>query len=64
MIRPLLQFTAAHARALRAAVRSRSDDTGASSLETVVIALGLLALAAAVVAAITVAVNSRIAQIN
>lgn len=41
-----------------------SDDTGASVLEMVVIAAGVLALAIAVIAAITSAVNSRIAQIS
>lgn len=41
-----------------------SDDTGASVLEMVVIAAGVLALAIAVIAAITSAVNSRLAQIS
>ena len=39
-------------------------DVGLSTLEIVVIALGLFLLATALVAALTAAVNSRIAQIN
>ena len=39
-------------------------DSGLSTLEVVVIALGLFLLASALVAAITVAVNSRMNQIQ
>ena len=59
-------------RAFAAAVRQRaagpapssSRDLGASTLEIVVIALGLFLVAGVLVAAITAAVNSRLAQIN
>ena len=45
--------------------RHRPDgDSGLSTLEVVVIALGLFLLASALVAAITVAVNSRMNQIQ
>lgn len=43
---------------------SSSRDLGASTLEIVVIALGLFLVAGVLVAAITAAVNSRLAQIN
>ncbi|HEY3545803.1 MAG TPA: hypothetical protein VGK17_06890 [Propionicimonas sp.] len=42
----------------------RLDDDGASTLELVIIILGLILLAAALVAALTLAVNRRLAQIN
>jgi hypothetical protein len=41
-----------------------SDDSGVSTLEVIVIALGLFLLAGAAVAVIANAVNSRTAQIN
>lgn len=41
-----------------------SDDSGISTLEVIVIALGLFLLAGAAVAVIANAVNSRTAQIN
>lgn len=41
-----------------------SDDAGISTLEVIVIALGLFLLAGAAVAVIANAVNSRTAQIN
>lgn len=44
--------------------RHLRDDAGLSTLEIVVIALGLFLLAGALVAAITVAVNSRMNQIQ
>jgi len=40
------------------------DDAGLSTLEVVVIALGLFLIAGILVAAITTAVTSRLAQIN
>lgn len=43
---------------------ARADDAGLSTLEVVVIALGLFLIAGVAVAAITTAVNSRISQIN
>lgn len=49
-------------RRLRA--RTGRPDGGISTLEVVVIALGLFILAGALVAAITAAVNSRMNQIN
>ncbi|TNM66882.1 hypothetical protein FHN55_12320 [Streptomyces sp. NP160] len=50
----------------RAAGQSSSSarDVGASTLEIVVIALGLFLVAGVLVAAITAAVNTRLAQIN
>jgi hypothetical protein len=48
-------------RRLRSAA---SDDSGISTLEVIVIALGLFLLAGAAVAVIANAVNSRTAQIN
>jgi hypothetical protein len=44
--------------------RRPRDDAGLSTLEIVVISLGLFLLAGALVAAITVAVNSRMNQIQ
>lgn len=44
--------------------RRPGADSGLSTLEVVVIALGLFLLASALVAAITVAVNSRMNQIQ
>ena len=44
--------------------RRPGEDSGLSTLEVVVIALGLFLLASALVAAITVAVNSRMNQIQ
>ena len=41
-----------------------SDDSGISTLEVIVIALGLFLLAGAAVAVIANAVNSRTSQIN
>ncbi|MBF5082400.1 hypothetical protein [Quadrisphaera sp. INWT6] len=41
-----------------------SADRGVSTLEVVVIALGLFLVAGVLVAAITTAINTRIAQIN
>jgi len=49
------------------AVRRRErvqDDAGMSTLEVVVIAVGLLVIAGIAVAALTAAVNRRIAQIQ
>jgi len=61
-----LQILAATARltADRVAGRPHDDDAGLSTLEVVVIALGLFLIAGILVAAITTAVNSRLAQIN
>jgi len=44
--------------------RRAPDDAGASTLELVIIILGLIAVAAALVAVVTVAVTSRLDQIN
>lgn len=52
------------ASARRAARDVASSDAGATTLEIVIIILGLIALAAALVAALTVAVNRRLDQIN
>lgn len=52
----------------RTAIRDRftgtGHETGASTLEMAVITLALLVVAGILVAAITAAVNSRVAQIN
>ena len=52
----------------RTAIRNRfagtNPEAGATTLESAVIALGLLLIAGILVAAITAAVNSRVAQIN
>lgn len=49
----------------RADVRRRVDsDTGASTLELVIIVLGLIAVAGLLVVAITAAVQRRVNQIN
>lgn len=50
--------------AARARRRRGQGDDGLSTLEVVVIALGLFLIAGVVVAAITAAVNSRVSQIN
>ena len=44
--------------------RGRSDDDGIGTLEMVIIALGLMAIAALLVAALTAAVGRRTSQIN
>ena len=49
----------------RARVRGRiGNDTGASTLELVIIVLGLIAVAGLLVVAITAAVQRRVNQIN
>ena len=48
----------------RRAGADADSDAGLSTLEVVVIALGLFLLAGALVAAITVAVNTRMSQIQ
>lgn len=51
----------------RRTVRERvgpTDDAGASTLELVIIILGMIALAAALVAVVTLAVNRRLDQIT
>lgn len=52
------------ASARRATRETASSDAGATTLEIVIIILGLIALAAALVAALTIAVNRRLEQIN
>ncbi len=56
----------AHATQLRTAVRSRraADDAGVSTLEMVIIALGLMTVAGLLVAALTVAVTNRTNKIK
>ncbi len=44
--------------------RSRGEDTGASTLELVILILGLITVATILVAALTAAVKSRTDQIN
>lgn len=52
------------AKTTRTAPPGRPRDAGLSTLEIVVIALGLFLIAGALVAVITGAVNSRLNQIN
>lgn len=61
-----LATTLLHRGSDRAASRHgpRQREAGVSTLEVVVIALGLFLIATALVAAITVAVNSRMNQIQ
>lgn len=47
-----------------AQLRDAGDDTGVSTLEMVIIALGLMAVAGILVAAITTAVTSRTNQLQ
>ncbi|MDO8119704.1 hypothetical protein Q6346_00075 [Isoptericola sp. b490] len=49
---------------LRARERVGPDDAGASTLELVIIILGLIAVAAALVTVVTLAVNRRLDQIT
>lgn len=48
---------------IRSAWASRQDDEGASTLELVILILGLIAVATMLVAALTAAVRSRTDQI-
>jgi hypothetical protein len=62
-------FALAYLNALIASTRTRlrnrlGDDTGASTLELVIIVLGLIAVAGLLVVAITAAVQRRVNQIN
>lgn len=59
----LLGLTYTARRALRERVNP-ADDVGLSTLEIVIIILGLMALAAALVVVLTAAVNRRLDQIN
>jgi Flp pilus assembly protein TadG len=61
----LIAFGGAQARLSRqlAAVRA-GDDVGVSTLEMVIIALGLMAVAGILVAAVTAAVTSRTNQLQ
>lgn len=63
---PLFLLLRAHATHLRMAVRSRRapDDAGVSTLEMVIIALGLMTVAGLLVAALTVAVTNRTNKIK
>jgi hypothetical protein len=63
---PLFLLLRVHANQLRTAVRSRrsAGDAGVSTLEMVIIALGLMAVAGLLVAALTVAVTNRTNQIK
>jgi len=61
-----LIFLRGYAVATRRAVRERygDNDVGASTLELVIIILGLIAVATLLVVAITAAVQRRVDQIN
>lgn len=52
------------ATSLTSAVRRTGGERGSVTLEQVIVALGLFLLAVGVVAGITAAVNSRLAQIT
>ena len=63
----LLTVVTGYAASAHRAVRRRLgglDEAGASTLELVIIILGLVTLAAALVVVLTVAVNRRLNQIN
>ena len=60
----LLRLHAAHARAAFEGRRAQDGDAGVSTLEMVIIALGLMAIAGLLVAALVVAVTSRTNQIK
>lgn len=61
----LLRLQAAHARAaFGARRRTHEGEAGVSTLEMVIIALGLMAVAGLLVAAVTVAVTRRTDQIK
>lgn len=66
MIGPLVAVLRMHASLLGAQVRSRREgnDDGVSTLEMVIIALGLMAIAALLVTALTVAVTNRTNKIK
>lgn len=60
LLMPLLVLLRLRANRLRSAVRDRlGGDEGVSTLEMVIIALGLMTVAGLLVAALTVAVTSR-----
>jgi Flp pilus assembly protein TadG len=62
---PRTQALAIALGGLRARLRRlREDETGASTLEIVIITLGLIAVAAILVAALTAAVTRRTEQIQ
>lgn len=63
MLTVLTGYLAGARRTLRERV-GPADDTGASTLEVVILILGFIALAAALVAVVTVAVNRRLDQIT
>ena len=60
----LLRLHAAHARAAFEVRRTQDGDAGVSTLEMVIIALGLMAIAGLLVAALVSAVTSRTNQIK
>ena len=63
----LLTVVTGYVAAARRSVRERfgpSDEAGASTLELVIIILGLIALATALVTVLTLAVNRRLDQIT
>lgn len=49
---------------VRSALTTQADDEGASTLELVIIILGLVTVAGILVTALTAAVSSRVAQIQ
>ena len=61
---PLLAALRMRVALLGAAMRSRKGEEGVSTLEMVIIALGLMGIAALLVTALTVAVTNRTNQIK
>ena len=59
-----LTLMAALAGRLRREVQARGSDTGASTLELVILVLGLITVATLLVATLTAAVRSRTDQIT
>jgi membrane glycosyltransferase len=67
MIPELVAQTVVVVQVLMGAVRQRArrrDDAGLSTLEMTILALGLLGLAGILIAALTVAINRRVGQIQ
>ena len=64
LIQTTLTFLAALTGRVQLAWNTRRDETGASTLELVILILGLIAVATLLVATLTAAVRSRTDQIT
>lgn len=64
LITTTLSLLAAVTGRCRRSISARADDQGASTLEMVIIILGLVTVAGILVAALTAAVSARVAQIQ